>query len=212
MGVAKQRNMLGFLANSLARTFHCAPPPNCSAKGKNSLQLFLPYALRTAVPLTWALGSLMQEPKLNESQLADVLDCLYESFFKIHGANTSQLDKHGFYVTDRMSCSKAARLNFMYIAKARDGQHVQMHSSIYHQAISTLVQRGLAQWRPNEPLAFFLTLRGYEQAHNKRAQESTSERLRQDSKWSINRIYNEHPFWFWLIALVVGTLATILAA
>ena len=33
MGVAKQRNMLGFSANLLARTFHFAPPPNCAVKG-----------------------------------------------------------------------------------------------------------------------------------------------------------------------------------
>jgi hypothetical protein len=52
MGVAKQRNMLGFSANLLARTFHFAPPPNCAVKGTKTAGCFFPprFALRCPLP------------------------------------------------------------------------------------------------------------------------------------------------------------------
>ncbi len=52
MGVAKQRNMLGFSANLLALTFHFAPPPNCAVKGTKTAGCFFPprFALRCPLP------------------------------------------------------------------------------------------------------------------------------------------------------------------
>ena len=69
-----------------------------------------------------------------------------------------------------MSCAKAAGLNFMYPAIAGDGQIVKMHNSGYVDAINTLEQRGLVKWMPNVPLAFNLTIQGYEKIYNLRLQ------------------------------------------
>lgn len=144
----------------------------------------------------------MHRPLIKESQLADLLDCLYENFLSRHGANTSKLVEHRFYLTDRMSCSKSARLNFMYPVTTQDGQRVQMHNSVYSEAVSTLIQRGLAQWHPKDALVFSLTLSGYETAHARRAQVALT-------RWqSIVRKLNEHNGLIAVVAIIVGALVT----
>lgn len=104
---------------------------------------------------------------LTERQISDLLDCLFDEFELKHGADTSRLRKSPFFLTNRMSCAKSARLNFMDVARDSDGQTVQMHQSLYTRAVETLVQRGLAE-QGERPLEFTLSLKGYEHVRNKR--------------------------------------------
>lgn len=112
----------------------------------------------------------INKPKLDEAQLQILLNCFYDEFTSFHGANTSKLGEYPIYVTNRMSCAKTAGLNFMYPAIAGDGRIVKMHNSGYVDAINTLEQRGFVKWMPNVPLAFNLTIQGYEKIYNLRLQ------------------------------------------
>ena len=116
----------------------------------------------------------IKKPKLSEAKLEILLNCFYDEFTSLHGANTSKLDDYPIYATNRMSCAKAANLNFMYPAIAGDGRIVQMHNSGYVDAINTLGKRGFVKWMPNVPLAFNLTVQGYEKIYNQRLQPNFS--------------------------------------
>lgn len=144
----------------------------------------------------------MKKPKIDETQLEILLDCFYEEFTSLHGANTSKLDEYPIYIMNRMSCAKAAHLNFIYPATAGDGQIVQMHNSGYVDAINTLEQRGLVKWMPNTPLAFNLTILGYNKIYKQRAKPVLS--------WwqKIRNSLNNNPGPIGVLAIAVGAFFT----
>jgi len=142
----------------------------------------------------------MNPRKLSEEQLNDLVACLFHEFESKHGANTSMLEKHEFLLTDRDSCAKKSKLNSMQTATAADGQIVQMHTSSYVVAVETLKQRGLAKVAKSSPLAFTLTLQGYEHARQ-RLQQHTPSFLQR-----IQKTLNDHSGLIAVIAIIVGVV------
>lgn len=110
----------------------------------------------------------IKKPITKEAQLEILLGCLYDEFTSRHGAIASKLDEHLFYVTNRMSCAKAADLNYMYPANSDDGRIVQVHNSSYVDAMKTLEQQGFVKRASNTSLAFNLTNLGYNKIHEER--------------------------------------------
>ena len=110
----------------------------------------------------------IKKPITKEAQLEILLGCLYDEFTSRHGAIISKLDEHLFYVTNRMSCAKAADLNYMYPANSDDGRIVQVHNSSYVDAMKTLEQMGFVKRASNASLAFNLTKLGYDKIHEER--------------------------------------------
>lgn len=144
----------------------------------------------------------MKVQRIEEHHLDKLLNCLYDKFNSSHGANTSKLDSCVFYVTDRMSCAKVAGLNFTQEVTGADGQVVQMHKSGYVDAIKTLEERGLVKWMKATPLAFNLTIAGYNRVVEQRSQPVLS-------RWErVQGYLNSHTGLIALVAIVAGGFFT----
>ena len=140
----------------------------------------------------------MKFQKIEERHLESLLNCLYDEFNSSHGANISKLNGHTFYATNRMTCAKVAGLNFMVTATGADGQVVQMHKSGYIDAIQTLEKRGLVKCVKETPLAFNLTIEGYNRVLKKRSQPVPS-------RWErIQGHLNSHTGLIAVVAIVAG--------
>lgn len=116
----------------------------------------------------------VDKSKMDEAQLEILLGSLYDDFTCLYGASTGKLKKHPFYLVNRESHAEAAGLNFNYLTDASDGMLVRIQKTNYIDAAKALEQRGFVEMTPNEPLAFNLTLKGYEKIYNIRNQPKLS--------------------------------------
>ena len=147
----------------------------------------------------------MKKPITKEAQLEILLGCLYDEFASLHGAMTAKLDEHIFYVTNRMSCAKAADLNYMYPANSGDGIIVQVHNSNYIDAIKSLEQQGFVKWASHTSLAFHLTKLGHDKIHEERI------KLNAPTWRKILTFFNKNPAATkFVIACVAGIFSLIL--
>lgn len=145
-----------------------------------------------------AIGESMRKPNFSEAQLEILLECFFDEFTSFHGANTSKLGEYAFSVINRDTHAEAAQLNFSYLVAVSDGKIVRMHNSGYVDAVKSLAQRGLVNWMPNKPLAFNLTLQGYEKISNKRMRPIIS-------KWAEFMILlNNHNGFIAVVSAFIG--------
>jgi hypothetical protein len=147
-----------------------------------------------------------EKPKIEEAQLEILLNCFYDKFTSLYGANTVKLDDFPIYITNRMSFAKAADLNFMYPATTGEGQIVQVHNSNFSDAVRTLEHRGFVKKMPDVPLAFNLTIQGYEKIYNQRLQPVLS--------WKERALItlNKHTGLMTLVGIPIAVLGVLYAA